>query len=418
MSLTAWVLAMPLVATVLIYFGSIIGALAVFAAKLEGRARPWLVRFCPAAVVVFIYSSSRALYLWALGRARFSPASGRYRETRALGLTFRNDLGNAAGLDKDGTLLELNWRLGAGFAVVGTVLNKTHTGNLPRMSTLWGLLPLGRWNPWVPLPDAHAGLNSLGLPSKGVDAAVRNIAAFRRAHAQGGAIDDFPIGVSIMGHPAQSGDEKLEGVLECVRKCCGVADFLEVNESCPNVAHAQHGSKAELRAALRARLAAIVAARDGACAALAPRRTVPLLVKLGSLGADDAEIADTVRFLAACGVDGLVAVNTQTDYAAFKAELSGVDWGMLSFYTKRFRGGFSGPPIFARSLDQVTRAARVVADEGLALTVVHAGGIEGAADVAASRAGGAALREWYTGLMHNIATRPVGRFYGEVTAPQ
>ena len=42
---------------------------------------------------------------------------------------------------------------------------------------------LGRWNPWVPLPDAHAGLNSLGLPSKGVDAAVRNIAAFRRAHA-------------------------------------------------------------------------------------------------------------------------------------------------------------------------------------------------------------------------------------------
>ena len=62
------------------------------------------------------------------------------------------------------------------------------------MKTLWGLIPLGRWNPWVPLPDAHAGLNSLGLPSKGVDAAVRNIAAFRKAHA-GGALDDFPIGV-------------------------------------------------------------------------------------------------------------------------------------------------------------------------------------------------------------------------------
>ena len=121
---TAWVLAVPLVTTLLVYFGAVLGAIAVFAAKFEGRVRPFLVRFCPAAVVVFIYSSSRSLYLWALGRARFSPASGRYRETKALGLTFRNDLGNAAGLDKDGTLLELNWRMGAGFAVVGTVLNK------------------------------------------------------------------------------------------------------------------------------------------------------------------------------------------------------------------------------------------------------------------------------------------------------
>ena len=63
------------------------------------------------------------------------------------------------------------------------------------------------------------------------------------------------------------------------------------------------------------------------------------------------EIADTVRFLARCGVDGVVAVNTQTDYATFKGDLSATDWGVLAKYTGQFRGGFSGPPIFGRSLD-------------------------------------------------------------------
>ena len=73
---------------------------------------------------------------------------------------------------------------------------------------------LGYWNPWLPLPFSGAGLNSLGLPSKGVAKAMQNIAAFRAKWAP----VDFPIGVSIMGHPAQAGQEKLDGVLECVRQ--------------------------------------------------------------------------------------------------------------------------------------------------------------------------------------------------------
>ena len=81
----------------------------------------------------------------------------------AMGLAFRNDLGNSAGLDKDGSLLELSYALGAGFTVVGTVLSEAHTGNV--FSFLGGV-----WsgNAWTPLPLSGAALNSLGLPSKGV----------------------------------------------------------------------------------------------------------------------------------------------------------------------------------------------------------------------------------------------------------
>ena len=64
------------------------------------------------------------------------------------------------------------------------------------------------------MPFSGAGLNSLGLPSQGVAKAMANIAAFRATWKP----KDFPIGVSIMGHPAQSGQEKLDGVLECVRQ--------------------------------------------------------------------------------------------------------------------------------------------------------------------------------------------------------
>ena len=89
-----------------------------------------------------------------------------------MGLSFRNDLGNAAGLDKDGSLLEFSYELGAGYTVVGTVLSEPHTGNVFRfLGGLW------EGNAWTPLPHSGAALNSLGLPSRGVDAAVAKAVA-------------------------------------------------------------------------------------------------------------------------------------------------------------------------------------------------------------------------------------------------
>merc|ERR1719162_506679 len=153
-----------------------------------------MCRLLPTRLVVFIYSSSRGWFLWALSSANYGPFDGNTYPVEVLGMRFRNDLGNAAGLDKDGTMLDWFWRSGAGFAVVGTVLDTKHTGNLDVLKT---------WNPWVPLPQSGGGLNSLGLPSKGVDPALKNIAAFRER--LGDRLVDFPIGLSVMGHPAQHG---------------------------------------------------------------------------------------------------------------------------------------------------------------------------------------------------------------------
>lgn len=313
----------------------------------------------------------------------------------ALGLRFRSDLGNSAGLDKDGTLLDFNFDLGAGFAVVGTVLNAPHTGNLFPM---WG--GLVDCNAWTPLPFSGGALNSLGLPAHGVDVAVRNIAEFRKRRGitpQGHETANlphatcFPIGVSIMGHPKQEGKEKLDGVLECVRKAIPVADFIEINESCPNVKHGGDSS------GLAARLDGVTKLRDDMKNSTG--RHVPILVKLGDLGDADT----TVQLLAKHGVDGIVLLNTQRDYDAF--DLPSVDKSLLKHYTSTYGGGLSGPPIKKRSMQQAAAATAAVQKQGLQnrFVVVHVGGISDAGDVQESRKTGAELRQWYTGMVNALA---------------
>eukprot|EP00937_MAST-01D_sp_MAST-1D-sp2_P007807 g7807.t1 len=412
--------------------------LAVRAVRLERCVRPLLGDFLPLPMYVWLYSASAPLLRWALAQpdarddfappARPSAASAAettpFTGVRAMGLCFRNDLGNAAGFDKDGTLLDFFYRIGAGFAVVGTVVSAPHPGNVyDLLGGLWS------GNVWVPLPRAGGSLNSLGLPSRGVDAVVANVRAFRRRRRiEPGDAAAFPIGVSVMGHPGeQDAARQHAGVLECVRKALPVADFIEVNESCPNVAHAHNderedthrvGAEAGVAAAARPltlarRLADIVVMRDQ-WAAESGRR-VPLLIKLGATG--DAET--TVSLLRRVGADGVILLNTQKDYDAFDGSLAPSDVRLLRHYTERFAGGLSGRPVLPRSTASAAEVCAAARRAGAAdsFTVVHVGGIASNADVRCSRATGAQLRQWYTGLMHGIGDpQPLETLYPRVTA--
>ena len=151
---------------------------AVTLARLDSKVRPILAATLPHSLFVWIYSSSRSFFLSLLSCGGFEAVSKFPCPCAALGLKFRGDLGNSAVLDKEGTLLDFNFALGAGFAVVGTVLDSPNTGNLFPM---WG--GSMQLNAWTPLPQSGGALNSLGLPAHGVDVAVRNIKDFRERHA-------------------------------------------------------------------------------------------------------------------------------------------------------------------------------------------------------------------------------------------
>ena len=112
-----------------------------------------------------------------------------------------------------------------------------------------------------------------------------------------------------------------------------------------------------------------------------------------------------------------VALNTQKDYANF--ELPEADRALLQHHTQAYGGGLSGPPILARSTAQVA-AARAAVQElrlGGAFTVIHVGGLQSAADMQQSRATGAELRQWYSGLMHGLAQPEAETLYSRLTAP-
>jgi dihydroorotate dehydrogenase len=351
-------------------------------ARLDHQLRPLLASVLPRSLFVSLYSRTRAWYIKRLAALRPEPVPGDSYPTEAFGLRFRNDLGNAAGLDKDGILLPFQYAIGAGFAIVGTVLSEPHTGNEMRA--------FGKTcNPWTPLPGSGSALNSLGLPSKGVGAAIDTIKRFQDAQQP----IDFPIGLSIMGHPLHSGQQQLDGILHCVTQARGVVDFIEINESCPNCGHDDSGMGERVAAVMR------------------ERGDLPVLVKLAEFG----DVVETVRLFTELGVDGLVGVNTQKRYADFAAGLTPGDQRLLDYYTKAYAGGLSGPAIAEFARHQQTAAAKAIADSGSALKLVHVGGIAEPADVQASRQH-AVLREWYTGLMAALATRPLREIYPQMTA--
>lgn len=361
----------------------------------EHRLRPLFARMMAASVFTKLYSATRAQYLSALAHSDIPAVlipKAAQRTCFSNKLVFRNDLGNAAGFDKDGSLLEFNYRMGAGFALVGTVLSSSYQGNV--------FSAFGRnVNPWVPLPFSSSAINSLGLPSKGVAEAVKNIAAFKERVQP----ENFPIGISIMGHPAETEEaNKLEGVLFCVSQALPVVDFIEINESCPNTEHNRSEES------LRLRLEKVIALRDSM------GRHVPVLVKLADLG----EVEQTLRLLAELNVDGVVLVNTQKNYTDLADTIHEKDRALYEYYTKKFAGGVSGLAIKDYTNQQVCAALEVIERCELALTLIQVGGIHTAEDIAASRTLGTqgrgdilVLREWYTGFMAALGQQSWDQIY-------
>lgn len=303
-------------------------------------------------------------------------------------LTFRNDLGNAAGLDKDGTLLEFNYKMGAGFAVVGTVLSSPHSGNL--ISTLKGTA-----NPWTPLPYSQSALNTLGLPSIGIDKTLDNIKRFQDKFSP----KDFPIGLSLMAHPKLPNEKKADDLMKLFKKSKDVVDFIEINESCPNVGHKDGLKDLE---GLKEKMKAINSLQEAS-------HYTPTLYKFSQIP-NPSEILPEFDSL---NVDGIVAVNTQKDYKIFEKKIAPEDKSLFNYYIFNYQGGLSGKAIRSFSFNEVKKASDVIKEKNLNLELIHIGGISTSEDIQESRKM-ANLREWYTGFMEAIGKYSFNEVYKKV----
>lgn len=306
------------------------------------------------------------LTIGALARFQNTPLACLWADRRTddpveiAGIRFPNRVGMAAGLDKNGRVIDGLGAMGFGFVEVGTVTPKGQPGNpKPRMFRL---------------PEANALINRLGFNNEGLDSFLANVkqARFRQ---QGGIL-----GLNIGKNAATPIERAVDDYLICLDGVYPHADYVTVNISSPNTQNLRALQSDEALDALLGRLQARrqeLIAQHG--------RTVPMFVKIAP-DLDETQVGVIAATLLKNGIDGVIATNTTISREAVKGQPHAEE-----------TGGLSGAPVLEAS-NQVIRQLRAAL--GPRFPIIGVGGVMSAADARAKRDAGADLVQIYTGLIY------------------
>ena len=279
------------------------------------------------------------------------------RPVEVMGLSFPNRVGMAAGLDKNGEIIDGLARMGFGFIEIGTITPRAQTGNpKPRMFRL---------------PEVKGIINRMGFNNHGIDALLANVQAAKYKGILGiniGKNADTPI------------ERAADDYLICLDKAYPLASYITVNISSPNTKNLrQLQGESELDALLgqlKARQAQL-ADRHG--------RYVPITLKIAP-DLDQSQIINIADALRRHRIDAVIATNT----TLARDKVQGQPFGDQ-------QGGLSGAPVFEASTAVVAALAKALQDE---LPIIAAGGIFDGRQARAKLDAGARLVQIYTGLIY------------------
>jgi len=285
----------------------------------------------------------------------------------AMGLTFPNVLGLAAGFDKNAVGIDALAALGFGHVEVGTVTGRPQPGNeKPRLFRL---------------PDDRAIVNRMGFNNDGAEAVARRLAA---RQSRGGRRSATVLGVNI-GKTKVVPEDDEAAVLDdyglSARLLSPYADYLVVNVSSPNTPGLRSLQSVEKLQPLLEHV------RRVAEAAVIDRR-VPLLVKIAPDLADE-DVLAVADLATSIGLDGIIATNTTTSRAGLASSPGAVEAAGA--------GGLSGRPLNQRSCAVLELLRDRVGDR---LTLVGVGGLTTVADARARLDAGADLLQGYTAFVY------------------
>ncbi|NLP64009.1 quinone-dependent dihydroorotate dehydrogenase [Paraburkholderia sacchari] len=274
-----------------------------------------------------------------------------------MGLTFRNPVGLAAGLDKEGAAIDGFAALGFGFIEVGTVTPRPQPGNpRPRIFRL---------------PEAGGIINRMGFNNQGVEQFVKNVQAARYRGILGlniGKNADTPI------------ERAADDYLFCLERVYPFASYVTINISSPNTKNLRQlqggGELDALLAALKDKQQRLADMHG---------KLVPLALKIAP-DLDDEQIKEIADTLLRHQIEGVIATNTTLSRAA-------VD----GLPNANETGGLSGRPVFEAS-NEVIRKLR--AELGEQVPIIGVGGIFSGEDARAKIAAGASLVQVYTGFIY------------------
>ena len=353
-----------------------------FIGRLEFVLRP-VMAVAPPSIGVRAFTAGRNVYL---PRFAYDVPSRSFEPPEELGVTawgmrFRLPVWNAAGMFKSGAGYDMVAAEGAGAFVAGTTTSRARKGNVVK-GIAW---------PSTQYPYSHSASNWMGLPNAGHAEVAAKLAKVR--HVPG-----CPLGISVSTEPGLDEGLAVPELIEGLRRYADAGvDYIELNESCPNVPG--HGRHEALDEALLRRL-------DVVATEFLNKRTrpLPLVVKLSTDTSHD-QIPSLVAALVQRGFDGMILGNTSTRYAELRKHVDRRDLAMYDHFTETYGGGISGALLTQSSLESCTVAMDAV--RSLAPShefhVIRCGGVMSVEDIEASRRIGVLLNQWYVGYFENFA---------------
>lgn len=291
------------------------------------------------------------------GLTKLIAADNTHKPITVMGLEFKNPVGLAAGLDKNGDYIDALAGLGFGFVEIGTVTPRPQPGNpKPRLFRL---------------PEHQAIINRMGFNNLGVDHLVEQV---KICGYQG------ILGINIGKNFDTPIENATEDYLISLRKSYALASYVTINISSPNTKNLrqlQQGDEIKNLLSALKQEQLILEKQHG--------KYVPLVVKIAP-DLNDEEIAHIAGLLLEFAIDGVIATNTTIDRDMIK-----------NHPLAHEAGGLSGAPVKQKSTYVVAKLAEVL--NGL-VPIIAAGGILTASDAQEKLAAGASLVQIYSGLIY------------------
>lgn len=279
------------------------------------------------------------------------------KPVNVMGLSFKNPVGLAAGLDKNGDYINALAALGFGFIEIGTVTPRPQSGNpKPRLFRL---------------PEQQAIINRMGFNNLGIDHLLAQVKLSRYSGILGiniGKNFDTPI--------EHAADDYLIGL----RKAYTAASYITLNISSPNTKNLrqlQQGDEIKNLISTLKEEQLKLQQEHG--------KYVPLALKIApDLSID--EITHIARLLLEFEIDGVIATNTT------------IARDMIADHPlANETGGLSGAPVKEKSTFVVRELAAQLKGK---IPIIAAGGIITADDAQEKLAAGATLVQIYSGLIY------------------
>jgi dihydroorotate dehydrogenase len=283
------------------------------------------------------------------------------KPARVMGLDFPNQVGLAAGLDKNGAYIDALATLGLGFIEIGTVTPRAQPGNpQPRLFRI---------------PKAQAIINRMGFNNHGVEQLIRNVEA---SHYRG------ILGINIGKNFDTPIERAAEDYLTCLTAVYPHASYVTVNISSPNTKNLRDLQSADALSDLLSQLKAQQQRLSDIHG-----RYVPIALKIAP-DLDDVQISDIARLLKQHQFDAVIATNTTLS----RREVSNLPHGDEA-------GGLSGEPVRIASTRVIEKLSAQLNGE---VPIIGVGGISTAAHAVDKINAGASLIQLYTGLIYRGPT--------------